>query len=60
MTGTHAAHPRLIEAIATAAGAPVTPVSVSDLMPAAPGLALPAGTAARLTGTAALLQGGVS
>ena len=60
VTGTHAAHPRLVEAIATAAGAPVTPVSVSDLVPAAPGLALPVGTAARLTGAAALLQGGVS
>jgi type IV pilus assembly protein PilM len=58
VSGVHADHPRLREALGRVAGTDVTPVTALDLVaPAARAAALPRPLAARLTSVAALLQG---
>jgi type IV pilus assembly protein PilM len=58
VAGAHAAHPRLLEAIARVMQTPVTPVSATDLVAPARSFVLPAAAGARLTGTVSLLLGG--
>jgi Tfp pilus assembly PilM family ATPase len=58
VAGTHAAHPRLIEAITRVMETPVMPVVASSLARPAPTLTLPPGADARLAGTVSLLLGG--
>jgi Tfp pilus assembly PilM family ATPase len=58
VAGAHAAHPRLLEAIARVMDTPVTPVSATDLVAPARSFVLPAAAGARLTGTVSLLLGG--
>ena len=58
VAGTHAAHPRLVEAIARVMETPVMPVVASALARPAANLVLPPGADARLAGTVSLLLGG--
>ncbi len=58
VAGVHAAHPRLVGAIAQATGVPVTPVGAFDLVPPAHSLVAHHGASMRLTSTVALLLGG--
>lgn len=58
VAGAHAAHPRLLEAIARVMETPVTPVSATDLVKPASSFALPPAAGARLAGTVSLLLGG--
>jgi type IV pilus assembly protein PilM len=58
VTGTYAAHPRLLEAVARVMETPVTPVAATDLVPSGRAIALGPDAGARLTGTVALLMGG--
>jgi type IV pilus assembly protein PilM len=58
IAGAHAAHPRLLEAVARVTGTPVTPVTATDLVPPARAFALPPAAGPRLAGTVSLLLGG--
>jgi type IV pilus assembly protein PilM len=58
VAGAHAAHPRLLEAIARVMETPVTPVSATDLARPSASFALPPDAGARLAGTVSLLLGG--
>lgn len=58
VSGTHAAHPRLVEAIGRVTGTPVEPVTASRLIAPGKTVVLPPGADARLAGTVSLLLGG--
>jgi type IV pilus assembly protein PilM len=58
VAGAHAAHPRLLEAVARVTGTPVTPVTATDLMRPGRSFALPPEAGPRLAGTVSLLLGG--
>lgn len=58
VAGAHAAHPRLLEALARVMETPVLPLVATSLVAAAPGLVLSPETDARVASTVALLIGG--
>jgi type IV pilus assembly protein PilM len=58
VAGAHAAHPRLLEAVARVMETPVTPVAATDLVHPARTFGLSPDAGARLTGTVSLLLGG--
>jgi type IV pilus assembly protein PilM len=60
VSGSYAAHPKLLDAVGRVTGTPVSPLTAFDLVrPAGTVATMPPAVAARMTGTVALLLGGV-